>query len=79
MDNSCDSVNPLAIGIFARFGWWLNPYIAGCCYYRYTDQNNPRAQTFVTIPVRRVNSDKKAPFGCKSIVAMAKHWMYPVS
>lgn len=60
MDNSYDSGNPLAIGIFARFGWWLNPYIAGCCYYRYIDQNNPRAQTFVTIPVRRVNSDKKA-------------------
>ncbi len=33
LDNSCDSGDPLAIGIFARFSWWLNPYIAGRCYY----------------------------------------------
>jgi hypothetical protein len=40
-------------GIFARFSWWLNPYIAGGCYYRYIDQNYPGTQTIVAIPVEK--------------------------
>ena len=49
LDNSCDSGDTLAIGIFARFSWQLNPYIAGHCYYSDTYPNNPGTQTFVVI------------------------------
>ena len=47
MDISCDSVDPLDIGI-PRFSWWLNPYIAGHCYHLDTAQNNRRAQAVIT-------------------------------
>ncbi len=53
LDNRCDSGAPLAIGIFARFCWWLNPYIAGGCYHRDTGQNHPGTKALVAIPVRR--------------------------
>jgi len=48
LDNSCNFVDTLAVGIWARFTWWLNPYIAGGCYYRDTGKNHPGTQTFVT-------------------------------
>ena len=50
LDNSCDSGDTLAIGIFARFSWELNPYIAGRCYYSDSGQNHPGTQTIVAIP-----------------------------
>ncbi len=59
LDNRCNSGDPLAIGIFARFSWWLNPYIAGRRYYSDTDPNNPGTQTIVAIPVRRVRENVK--------------------
>ena len=45
-DNSCDSVDPVAIGK-PRFSWWLDPYIAGHCYHLDTAQNHRRAQAFI--------------------------------
>lgn len=53
LDNRCNSGDPLAIGIFTRFSWGLNPYIAGGCYHRDTGQNHPGTKAFVTIPVRK--------------------------
>jgi hypothetical protein len=29
--------------------------------------------------IKDIAGFKKAPFGCKSIVARAKHWMVPIS
>ena len=49
LDNCCDSGDPLAIGIFARFSWWLNPYIAGRCNHRDTGQNHPGTQAILAI------------------------------
>jgi hypothetical protein len=56
VDNRCDSGDPLAIGIFTRFSWWLNPYIAGRCYYSDSGQNHPGTQTIIAIPIRRAIS-----------------------
>ncbi len=42
MDISCDSVDPMAIGI-ARFSWRLNPSTADHCYHLDTAQNHRRA------------------------------------
>jgi len=39
----------LVIGIYTPFSWWLNPYIAGRCYYSDIDPNNPGTQTFIAI------------------------------
>jgi hypothetical protein len=47
MDNSCNFVDTVAVGIWARFSWELNPYIAGDCYYRDTGQNHPGTQPSV--------------------------------
>ena len=44
MDISCDSVDPMDLGI-ARFSWWLNPHIAGYCYHLGIAQNHRRAYT----------------------------------
>ena len=65
LDNSCDSGDPLAIGIFTRFSWQLNPYIAGGCYYRDTGQNHPGTQTIVAIPVPLKGERVYWCIGCK--------------
>lgn len=49
LDYSCDSGDPLAIGIFARFSQWLNSYIADRCYYSDTGQNHQGTQTFLNV------------------------------
>jgi len=38
-DISCDSIDPVAIGI-SWFGRWLNPYIVGHCYHFDIAQNH---------------------------------------
>ena len=30
------------------------------------------------VEIKNVELTKKAPFGCKSIVALAEHWMVPI-
>ena len=52
LDNSFDSVYSMAVGIWVRFTWWLNPYIACYCYYRDTGKNYPGTKTFVAILIR---------------------------
>ena len=47
LDNSSNFVDTVAVGIWARFSWELNPYIAGDRYYRDTDQDHPGTQTIV--------------------------------
>ena len=41
-NNSCDSVDPMAIGIL-RFSWQLNSYITGHCCHLDTAQNHRRS------------------------------------
>jgi hypothetical protein len=51
---SCDSVNPMAIGI-VWFSWWPNPYIAGYCYHLNIAQDYRRAKAVIAGSTKQLN------------------------